>query len=53
VLKNLEMIENSLRNNSKIVITVLGISQTLLLGSLPFVVTYVVGGTIKFSDKAR
>jgi regulator of protease activity HflC (stomatin/prohibitin superfamily) len=34
-LKQLEMIENSLRENSKIVITEHGISPTLLLGSLP------------------
>lgn len=34
-LKKLEMIENSLRENSKIVITEHGISPTLLLGSLP------------------
>ena len=34
-LKQLEMIENSLRENAKIVITEHGISPTLLLGSLP------------------
>jgi regulator of protease activity HflC (stomatin/prohibitin superfamily) len=34
-LKQMEMIETSLRNNSKIVITEHGISPTLLLGSLP------------------
>ncbi len=34
-LKRMEMIETSLRNNSKIVITEHGISPTLLLGSLP------------------
>jgi len=34
-LKQLEMIENSLRENAKIVITENGISPTLLLGSLP------------------
>jgi len=34
-LKKLEMIENSLRDNAKIVITEHGISPTLLLGSLP------------------
>ena len=34
-LKQLEMIENSLRENAKIVITEQGISPTLLLGSLP------------------
>jgi regulator of protease activity HflC (stomatin/prohibitin superfamily) len=34
-LKQLEMIENSLRDNTKIVITEHGISPTLLLGSLP------------------
>jgi hypothetical protein len=35
MLKQLEMIENSLRDNTKIVITEHGISPTLLLGSLP------------------
>lgn len=34
-LKRMEMIENSLRENSKIVITEHGINPTLLLGSLP------------------
>jgi len=34
-LKRLEMVENSLRENAKIVITEHGISPTLLLGSLP------------------
>ena len=34
-LKQLEMVENSLRDNAKIVITEHGISPTLLLGSLP------------------
>jgi regulator of protease activity HflC (stomatin/prohibitin superfamily) len=34
-LKQLEMIENSLRDNAKVVITEHGISPTLLLGSLP------------------
>jgi regulator of protease activity HflC (stomatin/prohibitin superfamily) len=34
-LKRLEMIENSLRENTKIVITEHGISPTLLMGSLP------------------
>ena len=34
-LKQLEMIENSLRENAKIVITEHGISPTLLLESLP------------------
>ena len=34
-LKKLEMVENSLRDNAKIVITEHGISPTLLLGSLP------------------
>lgn len=34
-LKRMEMIENSLRNNAKIIITEHGISPTLLLGSLP------------------
>jgi regulator of protease activity HflC (stomatin/prohibitin superfamily) len=35
ILKQMEMIENSLRENAKIVITEHGISPTLLLGSLP------------------
>ena len=35
ILKQYEMIENSLRENAKIVITEHGISPTLLLGSLP------------------
>lgn len=34
-LKQMEMIENSLQQNAKIVITEHGISPTLLLGSLP------------------
>jgi regulator of protease activity HflC (stomatin/prohibitin superfamily) len=34
-LKQMEMIENSLRQNAKIIITERGISPTLLLGSLP------------------
>ena len=34
-LKRMEMIENSLRQNAKIIITEHGISPTLLLGSLP------------------
>ena len=34
-LKKLEMVENSLRDNAKVVITEHGISPTLLLGSLP------------------
>jgi regulator of protease activity HflC (stomatin/prohibitin superfamily) len=38
-LKQLEMIENSLRENAKIVITEHGISPTLLLGSLPITVS--------------
>jgi regulator of protease activity HflC (stomatin/prohibitin superfamily) len=38
-LKQLEMIENSLRENAKIVITEHGISPTLLLGSLPVSMT--------------
>jgi regulator of protease activity HflC (stomatin/prohibitin superfamily) len=37
-LKQLEMIENALRDNSKIVITEHGISPTLLLGSFPITV---------------
>jgi regulator of protease activity HflC (stomatin/prohibitin superfamily) len=43
-LKKLEMTENSLRENAKIVITEHGISPTLLLGSLPVSVS---------SEKAR
>ena len=35
-LKRIEMVENSLRDNAKIVITEQGINPTLLLGSLPF-----------------
>jgi regulator of protease activity HflC (stomatin/prohibitin superfamily) len=38
-LKQLEMIENSLRENAKIVITEHGISPALLLGSLPVSIT--------------
>ena len=38
-LKQLEMVETSLRDNAKIVITENGISPTLLLGSLPVNVT--------------
>ena len=38
-LKQLEMIETSLRDNAKIVITEHGISPTLLLGSLPVTVS--------------
>jgi regulator of protease activity HflC (stomatin/prohibitin superfamily) len=38
-LKQLEMIENSLRENAKIVITEHGISPTLLLGNLPISVS--------------
>lgn len=34
-LKQLEMVENALRDNTKVVITEHGISPTLLLGSLP------------------
>jgi hypothetical protein len=37
-LKRLEMVENALRDNAKIVITEHGISPTLLLGSLPMTV---------------
>jgi regulator of protease activity HflC (stomatin/prohibitin superfamily) len=39
ILKQMEMIENSLRENAKIIITENGISPTLLLGSLPVNVT--------------
>jgi hypothetical protein len=35
ILKQMEMIENSLRDNTKIVITEHGINPTLFLGSLP------------------
>jgi regulator of protease activity HflC (stomatin/prohibitin superfamily) len=38
-LKRIEMIETSLRDNTKVVITEHGISPTLLLGSLPFTMT--------------
>ncbi|MEP6987933.1 MAG: SPFH domain-containing protein, partial [Chloroflexota bacterium] len=38
-LKRLEMIENSLRDNTKVVITEHGISPTLLLGNLPLSIT--------------
>jgi regulator of protease activity HflC (stomatin/prohibitin superfamily) len=38
-LKQFEMIENSLRENAKIVITEHGINPTLLLGSLPVSIT--------------
>ncbi|HDQ74017.1 MAG TPA: SPFH/Band 7/PHB domain protein [Chloroflexi bacterium] len=38
-LKQLEMVENSLRDNAKIVITEHGISPTLLLGSMPVTVS--------------
>lgn len=38
-LKQLEMVENSLRENAKIVITEHGINPTLLLGSLPVSMT--------------
>jgi regulator of protease activity HflC (stomatin/prohibitin superfamily) len=38
-LKRMEMIETSLRNNAKIVITEHGISPTLLLGNLPISVS--------------
>ena len=34
-LKQIEMVENSLRQNAKIIITEHGISPALLLGSLP------------------
>jgi regulator of protease activity HflC (stomatin/prohibitin superfamily) len=42
-LKQLEMVENSLRENAKIVITEHGISPTLLLGSLPIAVSGEIG----------
>lgn len=38
-LKQMEMVENSLRENAKIVITEHGISPTLSLGSLPVSIT--------------
>ena len=37
-LTQLEMVENALRDNTKVVITEHGISPTLLLGSLPITV---------------
>ncbi|HSG45909.1 MAG TPA: SPFH domain-containing protein [Anaerolineales bacterium] len=46
-LKKLEMIENSLRDNAKIVITEHGISPTLLLGSLPIEAATKSGGNGK------
>jgi hypothetical protein len=42
-LKKLEMVENSLRDNAKIVITEHSISPTLLLGSLPVELSTVTG----------
>jgi len=39
LLKRMEMTENSLRENARIVITENGISPTLLLGSLPVTVS--------------
>jgi len=45
-LKQLEMVETSLRDNAKIVITENGISPTLLLGSLPVNVTSEKNGRI-------
>jgi hypothetical protein len=36
LLKQLEMVETSLRENTKIVLTEHGINPTLLVGSLPF-----------------
>ncbi len=40
ILKQMEMIETSLRDNATIVITEHGISPTLLLGSLPITMTH-------------
>jgi regulator of protease activity HflC (stomatin/prohibitin superfamily) len=48
-LKQLEMIENSLRENSKIVITEHGINPTLLLGNLPVSVSNENGKSAKIS----
>jgi regulator of protease activity HflC (stomatin/prohibitin superfamily) len=45
-LKQLEMVETSLRDNAKIVITEHGISPTLLLGSLPVSVTNEKNGSV-------
>lgn len=39
LLKQLEAMENALRDNAKIVITERGVSPTLLLGSLPVTVS--------------
>ncbi len=39
LLKQLEMVENSLRDNTKIVITEHGINPTMLLGSMPVTVS--------------
>jgi hypothetical protein len=43
-LKQMEMIETSLRDNAKVVITENGISPTLLLGNLPISVSSEKGG---------
>jgi regulator of protease activity HflC (stomatin/prohibitin superfamily) len=48
-LKQLEMIENSLRENAKIVITEHGINPTLLLGNLPVSVSNENGNSAKIS----
>ncbi len=48
-LKQLEMIENSLRENAKIVITEHGINPTLLLGNLPVSVSNENGKSAKIS----
>ena len=39
IYSQLKMVENSLRDNAKIVITEHGISPTLLLGSMPVTVS--------------
>ena len=57
-LKQLEMVENALRDNTKIVITEHGISPTLLLGSLPITVAaegngYKLGRPVAAVDQAR
>jgi len=49
ILKQMEMIENSLRENAKIVITEHGINPTLLLGNLPVSVSNENGKSTKIS----
>ena len=51
ILKQMEMIENSLRENAKIVITEHGINPTLFLGNLPVSVSNENGNSAKNSAK--